>query len=317
MSHLDFLPNEIRVTLERDADGYIGRECPARGCHGYFKVTPGTGLTGNNLPCFCPYCGFKAGNDRFFTREQIEYARSVGFNMLTTALLEDLREHEFDHRPVGPFGFGLSMKVEGEPHPIEYYREKRLETEVVCDRCTLRYAIYGVFGFCPDCGAHNSLQILGKNLDLAGKKIVHAATVDGELKDHLIGDALNNAVAAFDGFGRETCRVKTPPTTPPSAKKLSFQNLAGARTNVLDLFGFDFALGVTATEWALACRGFKKRHLLAHKMSVIDEQYAKEADDPTAVVGRKVRIAPEEVVELYTVLRKLGAALVSGLNPNH
>ena len=31
------------------------------------------------------------------------------------------------------------------PHPIRQYREKRLETEVVCDRCTLHYAIYGVF----------------------------------------------------------------------------------------------------------------------------------------------------------------------------
>jgi hypothetical protein len=315
MSHLDFLPDEISVTLKRDADGYIGRECPARGCRRYFKVTPGTGLTGKNLPCVCPYCGNKGSGREFFTREQIEYAKSVGFNMLTTALLEDLRELEFDHRPVGRFGFGLSMKVEGEPHPIEYYREKRLETEVVCNLCTLRYAIYGVFGYCPDCGAHNSLQILSKNLDLAEKEIALAATLDGDLKEHLIGDAIKNAVAAFDGFGREACRVKLP--APPSAKALSFQNLAGARTNVLDLFGFDFASGISVQEWALACQRFKKRHLLVHKMGVIDEKYVNEANDPCAVVGRKVRVTPEEVVELCSVLRKLGAALVSGLNPTH
>jgi len=63
---------------------------------------------------------------------------------------------------------------------------------VVCDNCPLRYAIYGVFGWCPACDAHNSLQILLKNLELAGKELALAETVDNELADHLIGDALEN-----------------------------------------------------------------------------------------------------------------------------
>jgi hypothetical protein len=36
-------------------------------------------------------------------------------------------------------------------------------------RCTLDYAIYGVFAFCPDCGAHNSLQMLQKNFKVIPK----------------------------------------------------------------------------------------------------------------------------------------------------
>jgi hypothetical protein len=76
------------------------------------------------------------------------------------------------------------------PQPIRYYREKQLETEVVCENCTLRYAIYGVFGWCPDCGVHNSLQILFKNLELASKELALAETVDNEMAHHLVGDAL-------------------------------------------------------------------------------------------------------------------------------
>ena len=62
------------------------------------------------------------------------------------------------------------MKLEpGLQPPIRYYRESQLETEVVCANCTLRYSVYGVFAFCPDCGQHNSLQILGKSLEMVGK----------------------------------------------------------------------------------------------------------------------------------------------------
>jgi hypothetical protein len=284
-------------------------------CLGYFKITPGTGLTGKNLPCHCPYCGHKAGHNHFWTREQLAYGKSFAFNRITAAVLKDLKALEFNHRPRGSFGIGFSMKVEGRPHPIRYYREKQLETEVVCDRCTLRYAIYGVFGFCPDCGVHNSISILNKNLELADKEIALAATVEGDLAQHLIGDALENAVSAFDGFGRETCRVSAGASAAPASKpkKLSFQNLSGARTNVQENFGFDLASGLAPEEWALACQCFQKRHLLAHKLGVVDDDYVKATNDPEAVVGRKVRITPEQVKELIAVLHKIGAALVEGI----
>ena len=64
------------------------------------------------------------------------------------------------------------MKVEfGRPIPIHRYREPQLETVVTCSDCTLRYSVYGVFGFCPDCRKHNSLEILNKNLDVVTKMI--------------------------------------------------------------------------------------------------------------------------------------------------
>ena len=129
-------------------------------CESYFKIQPDTGLKGENLPRHCPYCGHAAGPDKFFTKAQVEYAQSVALNQVTGALLKDLKSLEFNYRPHVAFGIGISMKVSGQPTPIRHYREKQLETEVVCEQCVLRYMIYGVFGFCPDCGVHNSLQIL-------------------------------------------------------------------------------------------------------------------------------------------------------------
>jgi hypothetical protein len=314
MRHLKRLGNSIEVSMKPDEDGYMGRECPDQDCLGYFKITPGTGVKGS-APCHCPYCGHTGNHNTFWTPEQLEYAKSVALNRITEAVLKDLKSLEFSHRPPrGSFGIGISMKVEGRPHPIRYYREKRLETEVVCDHCTLRYAIYGAFGFCPDCGVHNSHQILDKNLQLAEKQIVLAGQVDADLASHLTGNALEDAVSSFDGFGRETCRVRSASATVPAkAENVSFQNLVGARQRLQDFFSIDLAAALTPVEWDFASRCFQKRHLLAHSMGVVDDAYIRATADPQAILGRKVSVSTEEVLALVTLLRKLGASLLAQL----
>jgi hypothetical protein len=314
MRHLNNIPKRMEISIPPGEDRMTGRECPVPECLGYFKVEPGTGLKGADLPCHCPYCGYSESHNKFWTKEQIEYAKSVALNRVTGAIIKDLKALEFNHRSSGAFGIGISMRVEGQPHPIRYYREQELETTIICEYCTLRYAVYGVFAFCPDCGEHNSLQILGANLELAEKEIALAATVDQAMADYLTADALENAISAFDGFGREACRVRATVTTDPAkVEKLSFQNLAGARKNMQDLFGFDLAAGVAADEWDFSCRCFQKRHLLAHKMGIVDESYVKVTGDPDVIVGRKVPITGQEVTLLIGVLKRLGVHLVNQL----
>ena len=63
--------------------------------------------------------------------------------------------------------------------------EKQLETEVVCVNCTLRYSVYGVFAFCPDCGQHNSLQILDKNLDEPSANFIYEALLAFKIEHSL------------------------------------------------------------------------------------------------------------------------------------
>ena len=183
MDHLRQLGNSFFVAIQPDENGFTGRECPQPDCQGYFKIECGTGLMGKGLPCHCSYCGHTAGHDHFWTKEQIEYAKSVAMRKITDALHKDLKKLEFDHKPKGGFGIGISMKVmPGRLTPIHYYRERQLETEVVCVNCTLRYSIYGVFAYCPDCGQHNSLQILDKNLEVVKKMLNMATDAEKELE---------------------------------------------------------------------------------------------------------------------------------------
>ncbi len=312
MRHVEQLGDRFSIPIPQASDGYLGRECPE--CDQYFKITPGTGLTGVDLQCHCPYCGHAAAPNQFFTKAQIAYARSVVINKVTGALIKDMKRLEFNHRPKGAFGFGISMKVKGRPRPICHYSEMELEEEVVCDTCTLRYTVFGTFAFCPDCGKHNSLQILEKNLSLVQQQIELAATVNGDLSAQLLSDALENGVSAFDGFGRETCRVHaSKATNSAKAESVSFQNLGGAQKNLLSLFGFELSAGLLPDEWLCLCRCFQKRHLLAHNMGIVDEEYVRKSNDHQAVIGRKVAIRSDEVLSMLCLIRKLGSHLSSNV----
>jgi hypothetical protein len=308
LRNLSRLGNRLQVSLPTDENGYTGRECPNGDCEGYFKIVFGTGLP-DATECHCPYCGHSARQSDFATRDQIEYAKSTAMRKITGAVVKDLKRHEFDIKHKGPFGMGMSMKVErGRPHPIHYYREKKLETRVECTSCTLRYAVYGVFAFCPDCKQHNSLQILDKNLEVVGKMLDMAVNVQAELADRLTENALEDCVSAFDGFGRELCRVHAKQASNRAkAEKTSFQNLEGAKRNLSGLFGLDLAAGLTAEQWDTAVRGFQKRHLLSHTMGVVDQEYVRKTGDRCAVVGRKISIADDEVRALVSILRTLAA----------
>jgi hypothetical protein len=312
--HLRNLGSQFKISLPTDNGGYLGRECPAVDYKGYFKIVPGTGLADVN-DCHCPYCGHAADQSEFHTPDQIGYAKSLVLRKVSDALIKDLKSLEFDTKPKGPFGIGLSIKVKpGRMQPVHLYREKALETHIECVGCTLKYAVFGVFAFCPDCGHHNSLQILDKNLDLLFKILDMASTAEAELADRLVENALEDCISAFDSFGREICWVYGKKSADPAkAEKVSFQNLQGAKQSLDALFNLDLSSGLSDEEWKAVVRGFQKRHLLSHTMGVVDEDYVRKSGDDQAMTGRKISIGVEEVRDLIRVVGKLALHVSSAL----
>ncbi len=219
----------------------------------------------------------------FFTKDQIEYAKSIAFREVVHAFRDELKKLEFDIKPPrGSLGIGISMKLKpGAPIPLKRYRERSLETNICCSNCTLDYAVYGVFAFCPDCGEHNSLQILQKNIDLVRKQLVLAETqTDEEFKRHLLEDALENCVSSFDGFARETCRVLACRSRDVGkATNLSFQNLPRAATNLSTVFGIEINSAISDSDWKFAHVAFMRRHIIAHCGGVIDHRYLDETGE--------------------------------------
>lgn len=304
--------NEINITLPTGRDGYLGRECPK--CVKYFKIVNGTGLP-DTSHYYCPYCGWKQDHSYFHTRSQIDYAESVALNAITSDFLDSLKEIERTSKRQARMNrsfLNMTFEVKGTPEPIRYPRDFNLETYVECTTCTLKYAVYGVYAFCPDCGERNALQILDKNLDIASKILAVSASMDASLTEALIGNALTSIVAALDCFGREVCRTYAPKSvSAEKAHNIRFQNLVRAQTRVKDLFGFDIASSTPSSDWGTTIRCFQKRHLLEHKSGVVDEEYLNKANDSSARLGRKISLTAHEVEELISIVRNLGGHIYS------
>lgn len=303
----------VKISLPTDGDGYFGRKCPQTTCEGVFKIKPGTGLTGQDLPCYCAYCGHSAPHDQFFTQEQVKYVQSVAMRQVSDALIKDLKGLEFEIKPPRRgLGIGLSMKVTpGRRIPLHRIREPELETRVTCSGCTLDYAVYGLFAYCPDCGTHNSLHILVRNLSLTLRQLdLSRAQDDQDLATHLVEDALENCVSAFDGFGREIVRVYASKSSKPAAcPSLSFQNLARASDSLIKLFGVDLRATVSAAVWDELNLGFMRRHLLAHRFGVIDQKYIDDTGEPLDLLGKRISIETSDVERLAKLVETLGGEL--------
>ncbi len=288
---------ELKVELTLDEHGFIGRECPD--CEKYFKVKPGTGIL-DAMDCHCPYCNSIAPNNRFFTKQQIEYAHSVALNYVSKELLGMMKKME--RKPDRDAFVSIGITVKGSPTPITYYSEQELEERITCSSCTLEYTIYGAFGFCPDCGVHNSAQIVRTNFDLALKLVELAALADEDVRQKLIENALEDVISAFDGFGREHCSMVAP--------KVSFQNIAVAKDKLASNLNLDISSGLTPDQWTFVCEQFQKRHLLAHRMGVIDDEFIRKTGCSSELEGRKVSITSDDVKDLV----KLLAIIVSNIS---
>jgi len=288
------------VTIKPDEHGYIGRECPT--CEKYFKIKFGTGLHGST-DCHCPYCNHIGPQNGFGTKQQIEYAKSVVLKEITGNLLTQMKSME--RRPDRNAFISIGITVKGQSTPIAYYSEKELEEYVTCAVCTLQYAIYGAFGYCPDCGVHNSEQIVNANFDLASTILDLASDTQGDIKTKLVENALEDVVSAFDGFGREHCSNLT--------HEISFQNLSAARDKLLNEEGLDITAGLNSDEWNFVCEQFQKRHLLAHKMGIIDKQFVRKTGSSPSLVGRKVSINEKDVRSLVGYLKVVVGNLFNGV----
>jgi hypothetical protein len=283
-----------------------GRKCPKVNCGGFFKIKLGTGVQ-EPMPCHCPYCGFSDKHSEFATEDQLEYAKSIAMNKISNALAKDIKAWNQDLRSKSRNSI-ISLEANFKPkkHPIHYYREEELETLIVCKQCTLVYSIFGIFSYCPDCGDHNSLQILQKNMELIEKELNYAnSSEDKELKVKLIEDSLENCVSAFDAFGRETIKVYS-----KGKVDISFQTIHTVKDTIEEKFGINISHPLNPIEWQFVIKLFQKRHLFSHKLGIVDSKYLKITNDPDTMLNRKVPLQQSEVEELINLILRIGDYLV-------
>jgi hypothetical protein len=307
----------IRVALPTDENGLTGRQCPA--CQRYFKLKFGTGLPVDTT--HCPYCKEAANASEFLTPEQGEYA-------ITAAL------PEINRRVISPmmrdFGkslqrsvrqasrnslIGLDIKLDYREHhvPIAHYRERQLETSVTCDKCTLEFAVYGVFASCPDCTQINASFVFRKSMEAATRRLgLCEDAADDATREAVLADAITDSVSAFDAVGKEL-RKRFPDLLPDRPQNL-FQSLdtldeALAKTGRRTMAE---ALGQRAFEDLKLM--FQVRHVYIHNLGVVDQAAAERAPALHRYLGRKYPLDRDSVTAFIVRLEEAYQAVVGALD---
>lgn len=305
----------MSISLPTDTDGLVGRECPVEECEGYFKIKLETGIVEDGYDkCFCPYCGHKSVQDQFWTKEQVKYVESVVVGEIQNVIGNEVKKWDRRLKTSSRNSFvELRVSYKKSHRPIAYYAEKDLESHLICDNCTLEYAVFGKFAYCPDCGVDNTLQILRKNMELVHKLLVSAKEdEDSDFQGHLIQNALEDVVSTFDSFGRNSVRLLTK-NTDKSEISISFQNIIKAREKVQNEFSFDICDGLEDDEWKQVVLNFQKRHLISHNDGIVDNVYLEITNDKRADLGRMIMINTKDVEEMLVSIEQIAQNLQSGL----
>ena len=309
------MTREITVTLEPDDHGMIGRQCPSDNCGLYFKLRLGTG--GNAESIICPYCRVEEHLSSFSTTDQLEYARSVAVRDMLDPLLKGFKgniERINRRQPRGMIQ--LRFSVDYKPISIHRYVERKLETEVSCDNCSLEFSVFGVFASCPCCGQLNSLKVMLGSLETAKRKLLLSEdpTVDVELRQDFVKDALTGSVSAFDAFGK--AHAKSHQNLFSDSKRNLFQDI-----EALDVYlrsqgipSLDTIIGVLA--WDELKWFFQARHAYVHNAGVIDERFTSRQPALAYMQGRILPLESERIAQNIDVLASLCRELDSRFNSN-
>lgn len=316
-----------KVTLPQGIDGRLARECPVAECSpGYFKVTPGTGITVDHLEAFCPYCRHRAEPSDFTTREQIRFAED--------SLMKEVHEG-VDRMIKQAFGLGhsnrrslvrggfLSMDVSYKPGSRPHVRrpvEDQVRRDVVCPQCGLDHSVYGLANWCADCGADIFLTHVSAEF-----AVIETMLGDVERRREALGEriaskdlenGLEDTVSIFEAVLKITARKllarKDVPTE--EIEKIfrqmgsGFQSVRRTIEFLKKHFQISEIAGVSSEEVEALRVIFEKRHPITHNLGVIDRKYL-EAVSSAEKEGREVAINSQEIMQAIAISRKVFQSL--------
>lgn len=310
--------DQFSVPLTPDEDGLIGRECSNDNCETkYFKMSMSIPDEMENYiedfsqyELTCPYCGTLDNMQHLHTTEQIEWIKSMMIRGVHKTF-GNMLERSFGSRPKSRGGmFSISIEVKkGSLPSVRYYAEEKLKQEVVCDKCTFKYAIYGVSFHCPLCGKGNILQHFERSVETIKILVTESERIGQEHGSHvaesILGNALEDVIGLFEGFLKYAYRyaVRKKHTKEDAEKliqkiRVNFQRLTGAEEFFRRDLSIEIFQNLTIPERESLETAFAKRHVLTHNLGLIDEKYRDKAQ-------RWERVSSELVVESDDVLTAL------------
>lgn len=318
---------QMSITMPKDDEGRVARECPNSLCSpAYFKVTPGTGITGEQDVVYCPYCKREAEPSDFTTQEQIRYAKDIALREAQGGI-DDMIEDALALGPSGKRKMGggfISMEMTYKPSTPRHVRrpyEDEVRRDVVCPHCTLDQTVFGLATWCSDCGKDIFLTHVSAEIAVTQSMLKDVGRREQDLGKRVAAKDLENcledAVSIFEASVKAlvrralTERGDDPTSIDSQMKKIgnSFQSTERSKEQLLKLFGYSPS---QPDLWERLSRCFEKRHPVTHNLGVVDKKYLERAQQAERE-GREVRISENEVAalleDIYSAISDIHRAL--------
>jgi predicted RNA-binding Zn-ribbon protein involved in translation (DUF1610 family) len=310
---------EMSITLPQDEHGMVGRECSREGCSpAYFKVKPGTGITGEQEIAYCPYCRSDGHPTAFHTKAQQDYAKRVVENEAVEAMQRMLG----DALGLGPAGrkelgggmFSIEMSLQRAPRRhVSRPLEEELRRDLHCASCGLEHAVFGLAFWCPDCGTDLFLDHVHEELEVT-RRILGAveerrAALGARVAARDVENALEDTVSLFEAvlklvtrrvlLARGLTEEQVDDTFRRHVRN-SYQSVVSAAGTFQTQVGLELFADIDEPRRAALASVFEKRHPITHNLGVVDRNYLRRAQSGE-LEGREVRVTTEEVREAVDI----------------
>lgn len=295
---------KLAIPLPRTQRGMVYRYCPKESCAPRLfllgqapedqKIITKGKRTVRRQPhtpgTTCPYCGHDAPDDEFLFPGDIQ-ATTDYIAWAATKDAADILGDAMKNMVQSVNRSGGAIKVTYTPGrrdpPPSAWREDLLRN-LTCDTCSREYGVYAIGLFCPDCGATNLRVHFQREIDLITKQVRTAQTMqdDPEFSYRLLGNAHEDVVTALESYLKTIFRYVVKKRLPDKYDDLcskkaigtSFQNVTRGQEQ-LEKVGINLYENFKDEEMEILQLNIEKRHVIGHNLGVVDENYAKNAEN--------------------------------------
>lgn len=285
---------QFSVTIPIDGDGFLGRECPA--CDQHFRIAHADYESlPDDLELWCVYCGHHDDHSEFMTAQQrgrVMRAASDYATQLVGQAFDDGfgRGARSSRNSMGTVTYRSSPFY---PAPLPEIDEERLVRERACERCSVRYAIFGEHRFCAVCGllpplvtATDALAAESTRLDALEElpPEVRRRLRESGVLDRTFADTIENVVGIVEAMAERTFRELVPAADGVLKQK---GKIFQRQDDFATLFHSEAdrdVRGPLGAVWPDLLRAWAARHVFTHCDGIVDARYLQ------AVPGSNLRL---------------------------
>ncbi len=315
---------QIPVDVPLDEEQYFDRKCPQTECQTEFKVLfEDWKAKVSDERVYCPICRCEAPSSHWNMEEQSKYhiqkAAAHVQEIIDKAVKEDVRAFNSRQRS-GFITLSMSYRPGSRSILVPIDAAKSMHQKFTCEACGCHYAAIGAAFFCPACG-HNSVvvtfELTLKNVrqvvsDITSIRNAISSQLDNDTAENscrlILENGLEKLVGAFQHFAGALF-MHLPNSGNFNIRKNLFQNLPASSHIWRDATGKGYEDFLTAGEVVELNCLFQKRHLIAHRNGIVDQEYIDKSGDRTYAIGQRLVIQESNVLRLAELISKLGTQL--------